>query len=91
MGRPGPQVTALLQVAEKGGIPAAKLASLIGVSRGMMYCYMRGSSAPRPDVLIRIVDITRRIHDAVREGSLPLPERDFDAELHAALNIPSHN
>ena len=90
MGRPGSQVTALLQAAERGGIPAAKLAALIGVSRGMMYLYMKGS-IPRPDVAIRIVELTRRIHDALREGSLPLPERDFDAELKAVLNIPLHN
>lgn len=90
MGRPGAQVTALLQVAEKGNIPVVNLASLIGVSRGMMYCYKRGSSAPSPVVLIRIVEVTRRIHDALQDGRLPLPERNIDAELNAALNMSSY-
>ncbi|HHT8759148.1 TPA: hypothetical protein ACT4GY_004496 [Escherichia coli] len=89
MGRPGTQISALLQAADRGGIPVAKLAALLGVSRGMMYFYMKGSN-PSPDVAILVVELTRRIHDALREGSLPLPERDFDAELKAVLNITQH-
>ncbi|MFK3810022.1 hypothetical protein ACI1VO_24585 [Escherichia coli] len=55
----------------------------------MMNFYMKVSK-PSPDVAIRVVELTRRIHDALREGSLPLPERDFDAELKAVLNITQH-
>ena len=61
-------------VLTRAGITQAQFAELIGVSRITVNTWVRKRFTPHPTLRPRVTEALKKLREAVREGSLPVPE-----------------
>lgn len=80
-------VLPFMEAARKGGLSAAQIAGLVGVSRSTPYLWQKKKFVPDEQMQDKLLQLTRRIISATDDGILPMVI-DVDTELRKRLGWP---